>query len=130
MANVGGNIGIPANGFYLNVEFYYTQNIDGNSTTITNIVAQVTKNNSTYRPWNSSKSASIQLQYQNDSNGWVTATTLSNNSGYDMRNTNTIDLVAGSNINIPHKSDGKQNLRIIASVNGQLSNYYPNGSID
>lgn len=130
MANVGGNIGIPANGFYLNVEFYYTQNIDGNSTTITNIVAKVTKNNSTYRPWNSSKSASIQLQYQNDSNGWVTATTLSNNSGYDMRNTNTIDLVAGSNINIPHKSDGKQNLRIIASVNGQLSNYYPNGSID
>lgn len=130
MANVGGNIGIPANGFYLNVEFYYTQNIDGNSTTITNIVAKVTKNNSTYRPWNSSKSASIQLQYQNDSNGWVTAITLSNNSGYDMRNANTIDLVAGSNINIPHKSDGKQNLRIIASVNGQLSNYYPNGSID
>ena len=48
---------------------------------------------------------------------------------YDMRNVNTITLVSGSNIVIPHKSDGSQKIWIQLTVDGKLSNYYPYGTV-
>lgn len=130
MPTIGGNIGTPSGGFYLGVEFYYSQNTEGNYSTITSIVSKVTKNKSTYVPYNlTGKTATLKIEYLNESGSWVTAANLSDSSGYDMRSVSTITLVTGSNIKIPHKSNGKQTVRITAYVNGNLSNYYPNGQI-
>ena len=130
MPTIGGNIGTPSGGFWLGVDFYYSQNTEGNYSTITSIVSKVTKNNSTYKPYNlTGKTATLKVEYLNESGSWVTAANLSDNSGYDMRSASTITLVSGSNIKIPHKSNGKQTVRITAYVNGNLSNYYPNGTV-
>ena len=130
MPTIGGSIGKPDGGFYLGVDFYYTQSIDGNSTTITSIASKVTKNRSTYKPYHlSGKSATLLVQYQDDAGNWITAANLSDTSGYDMRNVNTITLVSGSDITIPHRADGKQTIWIQATVDGKLSNYYPYGTI-
>lgn len=130
MPTIGGNIGTPSGGFYLGVEFYYSQNTEGNYSTITSIVSKVTKNKSAYVPYNlTGKTATLKIEYLNESGSWVTAANLSDSSGYDMRSVSTITLVTGSNIKIPHKSNGKQTVRITAYVNGNLSNYYPNGQI-
>lgn len=130
MPTIGGSIGKPDGGFYLGADFYYTQSIDGNSTTITSIASKVTKNRSTYKPYHlSGKSATLLIQYQDDSGSWITAANLSDTSGYDMRNVNTITLVSGSNIVIPHKADGSQKIWIQLTVDGKLSNYYPYGTV-
>ena len=130
MPTIGGSIGKPDGGFYLGADFYYTQSIDGNSTTITSIASKVTKNRSTYKPYHlSGKSATLLVQYQDDSGSWITAANLSDTSGYDMRNVNTITLVSGSNIVIPHKADGSQKILIQLTVDGKLSNYYPYGTV-
>ena len=130
MPTIGGNIGIPSGGFYLGVDFYYSQSTEGNYSTITSIASKVTKNKSTYKPYNlNGKSATLVVQYQDDSGSWITAASLSDSSGYDMRNTSTITLVSGSGIKIPHRADGKQKIWIQATVNGKLSNYYPNGTV-
>mgnify|MGYP004516015843 CR=1 FL=1 len=130
MPTIGGSIGKPDGGFYLGADFYYTQSIDGNSTTITSIASKVTKNRSTYKPYHlSGKSATLLIQYQDDAGNWITAANLSDSSGYDMRNVNTITLVSGSNIVIPHKSDGSQKIWIQLTVDGKLSNYYPYGTV-
>lgn len=130
MPTIGGSIGKPDGGFYLGADFYYTQSIDGNSTTITSIASKVTKNRSTYKPYHlSGKSATLLIQYQDDAGNWITAANLSDSSGYDMRNVNTITLVSGSNIVIPHKADGSQKIWIQLTVDGKLSNYYPYGTV-
>ena len=130
MPTIGGSIGKPDGGFYLGADFYYTQSIDGNSTTITSIASKVTKNRSTYKPYHlSGKSATLLVQYQDDAGNWITAANLSDASGYDMRNVNTITLVSGSNIVIPHKADGSQKIWIQLTVDGKLSNYYPYGTV-
>ena len=130
MPTIGGSIGKPDGGFYLGADFYYTQSIDGNSTTITSIASKVTKNRSTYKPYHlSGKSATLLVQYQDDAGNWITAANLSDSSGYDMRNVNTITLVSGSNIVIPHKADGSQKIWIQLTVDGKLSNYYPYGTV-
>lgn len=130
MPTIGGNIGTPSGGFWLGVDFYYSQNTEGNYSTITSIVSKVTKNNSSYKPYNlTGKTATLKVEYLNESGSWVTAANLSDSSGYDMRSASTITLVSGSNIKIPHKSNGKQTVRITAYVNGNLSNYYPNGTV-
>lgn len=130
MPSIGGNIGTPSGGFYLGVDFYYSQSTEGNYSTITSIASKVTKNKSTYKPYNlNGKSATLVVQYQDDSGSWITAASLSDSSGYDMRNTSTITLVSGSSIKIPHRADGKQKIWIQATVNGKLSNYYPNGTV-
>jgi len=127
---VGGNIGTPSGGFYLGADFYYSQNTEGNYSTISSIVSKVTKNKSSYKPYNlTGKTATLKVEYLNEAGSWVTAANLSDNSGYDMRSASTITLVSGSNIKIPHKSNGKQTIRITAYVNGNLSNYYPNGTV-
>ena len=130
MPTIGGSIGKPDGGFYLGADFYYTQSIDGNSTTITSIASKVTKNRSTYKPYHlSGKSATLLVRYQDDAGNWITAANLSDASGYDMRNVNTITLVSGSNIVIPHKADGSQKIWIQLTVDGKLSNYYPYGTV-
>lgn len=127
MASFGENIGTPSGGFYLSVDYSFTQNTAGNYSLL-NVTSKVKKNNSSYKPWNSyGKTAWIKIERQTDSGAWATVQTLSNNSGYDMRSATTITLVSASGIKIAHKSNGEQSIRITAYVDGQLSSYYPIG---
>lgn len=132
MASFNGNIGTPSGGFNLKVEYSYTQDKVNNKSIISSIKGYCKKNNSSYYPYNSSKVATIKLERLNDSGSWVTVTTLSDSSSYSFNGVNTstyLSFVSGSNISIPHKSDGKQQLRITFNVDGKLSSYYPVGSI-
>lgn len=132
MASFNGNIGTPSGGFNLKVEYSYTQDKVNNKSIISSIKGYCKKNNSSYYPYNSSKVATIKLERLNDSGSWVTVTTLSDSSSYSFNGVNTstyLTFVSGSNISIPHKSDGKQQLRITFNVDGKLSSYYPVGSI-
>lgn len=129
MASFNGNIPTPTNGFNAKVEYSYSQSISDNMSTITSIVGLVKRNNSTYYPYNTTKSATIKIEYLNNNGSWVTATTLSNSSSYNLNTNNYVTFVSGSNINIPHKSDGTQQIKITFSVDGKLQNYYPKGTI-
>ena len=132
MASFNGNIGTPSGGFNLKVEYSYTQDKVNNKSIISSIKGYCKKNNSSYYPYNSSKVATIKLERLNDSGSWVTVTTLSDSGSYSFNGVNTstyLTFVSGSNISIPHKSDGKQQLRITFNVDGKLSSYYPVGSI-
>lgn len=132
MAYFEGSIGTPSRGFDLKVEYSYTQDKVNNKSIISSIKGYCKKNNSSYNPYNSSKVATIKLERLNDSDSWVTVTTLSDSSSYSFNGVNTstyLTFVSGSNISIPHKLDGKQQLRITFYVDGKLSSYYPIGSI-
>lgn len=132
MASFNGNIGTPSGGFNLKVEYSYTQDKVNNKSVISSIKGYCKKNNSSYYPYSSSKVATIKLERLNDSGNWVEVTTLSDSSSYSFNGVSTstyLTFVSGSNISIPHKSDGKQQLRITFNVDGKLSSYYPVGSI-
>jgi len=132
MASFNGNIGTPSGGFTLKVEYSYTQDKVNNKSIISSIKGYCKKNNSSYYPYNSSKVATIKLERLNDEGKWVTVTTLSDSSKYSFNGVNTstyLEFVSGSKIEIPHKSDGKQQLKITFNVDGKLSSYYPVGSI-
>lgn len=129
MASFNGNIPTPSNGFNAKVDYSYTQDVASNKSTITSITGYVKRNNSSYYPYNSTKSATIKIEYLNDSGSWITAKTLSDTSSYNLNTNSYVKFVSGSNIAIPHKSDGTQSLRITFTVDGKLSNYYPKGSV-
>lgn len=132
MADFSGKIGTPTDGFTLKVEYSYTQSIANNNSVINSIKGYCKKNNSSYYPYNSSKSATIKIERLDDSNNWVTVKTLNDSSSYSFSGVSTstyLEFVSGSNITIPHKSDGSQQLRITFEVDGKLSSYYPKGSI-
>lgn len=132
MASFSGNIGTPADGFTLKVEYSYTQSIANNNSVIDSIKGYCKKNNSSYYPYNTSKIATIKIERLDDSNNWVTVKTLSNTDRYSFDGVSTstyLEFVSGSNITIPHKTNGEQQLRITFEVDGKLSSYYPKGSI-
>lgn len=133
MASFNGNIGTPSDGFNLKVDYNLSavnDNISTNATKIISIVGQVKRNNSSYYPYNSTKSASIKIEKQNESGSWETVKTISVNSGsYSFNDNNYQTWVSGSNISIAHKNNGTQKIRITFSVDGKLSSYYPVGSI-
>lgn len=135
MATFNGDIGYGASDYYqyncfnAKVDFNYTQSIDNNSSTITDITGYIKRNYTGARPYNSSKIATIKIERLNDNNAWIEVTTLSNTSAYNINTNNYYNFVSGSNIVIAHKSDGNQRIRITFTVNGQLNSYYPNGTI-
>lgn len=133
MATFNGNIGTPSGGFNLKVDYNLSavnDNISTNATKIISIVGQVKRNNSSYYPYNDTKSASIKIERQKENGQWETVKTLSVTSGsYSLNNNNYQTWVSGTNISISHKNNGTQKIRITFSVDGKLSNYYPVGSI-
>lgn len=129
MASFNGDIPTPSNGFNAKVEYSYTQSIENNRSTITSIVGSVKRNNASYYPYNTTKSATIKIEYLNNNGNWVTATTLSDSSAYNFNTNSYITFVSGKNINIPHKTDGTQQIRITFSVDGKLQNWYPIGTV-
>ena len=133
MATFNGNIGTPSGGFNLKVDYNLSavnDNISTNATKIISIVGQVKRNNSSYYPFNDTKSASIKIERQKENGQWETVKTLSVTSGsYSLNNNNYQTWVSGTNISISHKNNGTQKIRITFSVDGKLSNYYPVGSI-
>lgn len=133
MATFNGNIGTPNGGFNLKVDYNLSavnDNISTNATKIISIVGQVKRNNSSYYPFNDTKSASIKIERQKENGQWETVKTLSVTSGsYSLNNNNYQTWVSGTNISISHKNNGTQKIRITFSVDGKLSNYYPVGSI-
>ena len=133
MATFNGNIGTPSGGFNLKVDYNLSavnDNISTNATKIISIVGQVKRNNSSYYPFNDTKSASIKIERQKENGQWETVKTLSVTSGsYSFNNNNYQTWVSGTNISISHKNNGTQKIRITFSVDGKLSNYYPVGSI-
>ena len=54
---------------------------------------------------------------------------MSSSSSYSISTDNYYTWVSGSNIDIAHKTDGTQQIRLTFTVNGKLSSYYPLGSI-
>lgn len=133
MATFNGNIGTPSGGFNLQITYSISSvqdNISTNTTKITSITGQVKRNNSSYYPYNSTKSASIKIERQKENGQWETVKTISVNSGsYSFNDNNYQTWVSGSNISIAHKNNGTQKMRITFSVDGKLSSYYPVGSI-
>ena len=132
MASFDGKIGTPSEGFTLKVEYSYTQSVANNNSVISSIKGYCKKNNSSYYPYNSSKTAKIKIERLDNSDNWVEVKTLSNSDSYSFNGVSTstyLEFVSGSNITIPHKSNGEQKLRITFEVDGKLSSYYPKGSI-
>ena len=129
MASFNGNIPTPENRFNLLVEYNYTQSIETNKSTINSIVGYVKRNNTNVYPYNYEKTATITIERKNEEDKWVTVDTISDSSGYNLGSDGYKTFVSGSDISIPHKSNGTQKIRITFSVDGKLSNYYPIGSI-
>lgn len=127
MASFTGKIGTPSNGFTLKVNYTYTQ--DSEKTTITSISGAVKRNDSSFTPYNTTKNAVLTVKRLDDTNSWITAKTLKSTSSYSISSDSYYTWVSGSNIEIPHKTDGTQKLRLTFEVDGKLSNYYPKGSI-
>ena len=117
MASFNGNIGTPSGGFNLKVEYSISQSVSGNYSDVT-ATGYVKRNNSSYRPYNSSSSASLTI------NG----TSKSYTGSYDLRS-DGYKTITSNTVRVYHNNDGTKSITISFSFNGKLSNYYPNGSI-
>lgn len=117
MASFNGNIGTPSGGFNLKVEYSISQSISGNYSDIT-ATGYVKRNSSSYRPYNSSSSSSLNIN--GDSAGY--------SGSYDLRSDGYKSIVSKST-RVYHNAYGKKGITISFSFNGKLSSYYPNGSI-
>ena len=60
MASFNGNIGTPSGGFNLKVEYSISQSVSGNYSDVT-ATGYVKRNNSSYKPYNSSSSSSLTI---------------------------------------------------------------------
>lgn len=135
MANFNGDIGYGKAGYYQNncfnakVDYEYTQDVANNKSTITTITGSIKRNYSGAVPQNTSKSAIIKIECLNDQGQWIVVTTLSNSNAYAINSNNYFTFVSGSNIEIPHKNDGNQKIRITFTVDGKLSQFYPKGTV-
>lgn len=129
MESFSGNIPTPSNGFNLKVEYEYTQDLIRRTTTITSIKGYVKRNNSSYYPSNSTQNTYLKISVLNDSNTYVEIARLKNTGSYNLNTNNYVQLVSGSNIELEHKTDSTQTMKIEFYVDGKLSSYYPKGSI-
>lgn len=117
MAIFEGSIGTPSGGFNLKVEYSINQSVLNNYSDIT-ATGYVKRNKSTYYPYNSTSSASLNIE------GNVASASPSYNLGSDG-----YKAIMSHSARIYHNSDGTKSITISFSFNGKLSNYYPNGSI-
>lgn len=120
MAEFTGLIGTPASGFTAKVYYSISQSITNNTSTVS-ADGYVCKNNSTYYPYNTTSSASMNI-------GGNSKTA---NPSYSFNGVSTgsyIKFISHSAV-IKHNDDGKKSITISFSVDGKLSNYYPYGTI-
>lgn len=117
MAEFTGVIGVPSSGFTLRVVYSYSQNVTANTSTVT-ATGYVKRNNSTYHPYNTTSTVSISI------NG----NAKTEHPSYKINADGYYQMISHS-ATVSHNADGSKSIGISFSMNGQLSNWYPNGSI-
>lgn len=113
-----GVIGVPSSGFTLRIDYSYTQDISLNCSYVS-ATGYVKRNNSTYHPYNTSSYVTLNI------GGNVT----SPNPQYRIDTNNWYQIASMSNVRINHNNDGTGAVYLALSMDGRLSNWYPNGSI-
>lgn len=130
-----GNIATPANGFNLAVDVRYEQDIATNETKIIAVQGYVKRNNSTYRPFNSTSNCVFTVKGINSDGSQTQIYTTTKHPNYNINSNSykqVLDLsqnTEGFPITISHLNNGKKSIVITFSFNGKLDNYYPNGTI-
>ena len=130
-----GNIATPANGFNLAVDVRYEQDIATNQTKIIAVQGYVKRNNSTYRPFNSTSNCVFTVKGINSDGSQTQIYTTTKHPNYNINSNSykqVLDLsqnTEGFPITISHLDNGKKSIVITFSFNGKLDNYYPNGTI-
>lgn len=130
-----GNIATPTNGFNLAVDVRYEQDIATNETKIIAVQGYVKRNNSTYRPFNSTSNCVFTVKGINSDGSQTQIYTTTKHPNYNINSNSykqVLDLsqnTEGFPITISHLDNGKKSIVITFSFNGKLDNYYPNGKI-
>lgn len=130
-----GNIATPANGFNLAVDVRYEQDIATNETKIIAVQGYVKRNNSTYRPFNSTSNCVFTVKGINSDGSQTQIYTTTKHPSYNINSNSykqVLDLsqnTEGFPITISHLDNGKKSIVITFSFNGKLDSYYPNGTI-
>lgn len=130
-----GNIATPANGFNLAVDVRYEQDIATNKTKIIAVQGYVKRNNSTYRPFNSTSNCVFTVKGINSDGSQTQIYTTTKHPSYNINSNSykqVLDLsqnTEGFPITISHLNNGKKSIVITFSFNGKLDSYYPNGTI-
>ena len=128
-ASFTGKIGTPSNGFTLKVALTYEGDASTNKTIISSIKGYVKRNDSSYTPYNTSKNATLKIQRYDEDKNLVNVKSITNTSSYSISSDSYYTWASGSNIEVPHLSNGTQSIKITFTVDGKLSNYYPVGTI-
>ena len=118
MASFEGSIGTPDGRFNLMVEYSVSQSIDGNYSDIS-ATGYVKRNSSSVYPYNG---------YGGDGNLSIDGDNKYQSVPYDLRSDGYKQIMSHSS-RVYHNSDGTKGITISFSFNGNLSSYYPNGSI-
>lgn len=113
-----GVIGVPSSGFTLKIDYSYTQDITLNCSYVS-ATGYVKRNNSTYHPYNTSSYVTLNV------GGNLT----SPNPQYNINSDSWYQIASMSNVRINHNADGTGSVYLALSMDGRLSNWYPNGSI-
>lgn len=130
-----GNIATPTNGFNLAVDVRYEQDIATNQTKIIAVQGYVKRNNSTYRPFNTTSNCVFTVKGINSDGSQTQIYTTTKHPNYNINSNSykqVLDLsqnTEGFPITISHLDNGKKSIVITFSFNGKLDNYYPNGTI-
>lgn len=130
-----GNIATPVNGFNLAVDVRYEQDIATNETKIIAVQGYVKRNNSTYRPFNSTSNCVFTVKGINSDGSQTQIYTTTKHPNYNINSNSykqVLDLSQNTEkfpITISHLDNGKKSIVITFSFNGKLDNYYPNGTI-
>jgi len=129
MSYFTGKIPTPTDGFTARLDYeVYT---DDECSYVSDLVGKVKRNNSSYHPYNSSKTCTIKIYRLDDDDDWILVKTLSDSSSYNINTDSYVTFIdkSSTEVTIRHKSDGSQKVKLVFAVDGELSSYYPNGSI-
>jgi hypothetical protein len=118
MASFEGSIGTPDGRFNMMVEYSISQSIENNYSDIT-ATGYVKRNVSSVYPYNG---------YGGDGVLTIDGDSKSETVPYDLRSDGYKQIMSHSK-RVYHNSDGTKGITISFSFNGNLSSYYPNGSI-
>lgn len=120
MGTFNGNIGTPSGGFNLKVDYSVSQSISGNYSTLS-VTGYVKRNKSSYGPYNKVDGMDVRLT--------VNGTAYTANLGYDLRSDGYKKIISKSGIRVNHNADGTKTVSISLFADGNLSNYYPYGTV-
>lgn len=105
------------NNFSLRVYFTYTQSVTDNSSELT-VTGYVRRNKSSVYPYNSTSTVTLTV----DGQSWT------EHPSYNLGSDGWKKIISKTKT-IKHEADGSRNVKISLYFDGQLSNYYPNGTI-